>query len=165
MPGRSMRHQPSSLLLGLPRDLRIEIATRVGVTSERPLADLCSLRGTCSTMCRVCGHGDVGQRLSIKGIRDEISWVWNPTAYKVFLAMLSGLGNPEACFLSRIKAFFIEHRGYNDLRRAAEGGTMGRPIYTPSFSTETMAVPPLTTPRRGAWGELRAVAVRRRRDG
>jgi hypothetical protein len=36
--------------------------------------------------------------------------------------MLRGLGNPEACFLSRIKAFFIEHRGYNDLWRAAEGG-------------------------------------------
>jgi hypothetical protein len=36
--------------------------------------------------------------------------------------MLSGLGNPEACFLSGIKNFFIEHRGYNDLRRAAEGG-------------------------------------------
>jgi hypothetical protein len=60
--------------------------------------------------------------LSIEGIRDEISWVWNPTAYKAFLAMLSGLGNPEACFLSGIKAFFIEHRGYNDLRRATEGG-------------------------------------------
>jgi hypothetical protein len=36
--------------------------------------------------------------------------------------MLSGLGNPEACFLSRIKTFFIEHRGYDDLWRAAEGG-------------------------------------------
>jgi hypothetical protein len=36
--------------------------------------------------------------------------------------MLSGLGNPEACFLSGIKAFFIEHRGYNDLQRATEGG-------------------------------------------
>jgi hypothetical protein len=36
--------------------------------------------------------------------------------------MLSGLGNPKAYFLSGIKAFFIEHRGYNDLRRAAEGG-------------------------------------------
>jgi hypothetical protein len=59
--------------------------------------------------------------LSIEGIRDEISWVWKPTTYKAFLAMLSGLGNPEACFLSRIKAFFIEHRGYNDLRRDAEG--------------------------------------------
>jgi hypothetical protein len=30
--------------------------------------------------------------------------------------------HPEASFLSGIKAFFIEHRGYNDLRRAAEGG-------------------------------------------
>jgi hypothetical protein len=36
--------------------------------------------------------------------------------------MLSGLGNPDACFLSGIKAFFIEHRGYNDLRCATEGG-------------------------------------------
>jgi hypothetical protein len=70
----------------------------------------------------MCGHSNVDRRLSIEGIRDEISWVWNPTTYKAFLAMLSGLGNPEACFLSGIKAFFIEHRGYNDLRRAAEGG-------------------------------------------
>jgi TPR repeat protein len=67
-------------------------------------------------------HDDVGQRLSIEGIQDEISWVWNPTAYKAFLAMISGLGNPEACFLSGIKAFFIEHRGYNNLQRAAKGG-------------------------------------------
>jgi hypothetical protein len=58
----------------------------------------------------------------MEGIRDEISWVWNPTAYKAFLAMLSSLGNSEACFLSGIKALFVEHRGYNDLRRAAEGG-------------------------------------------
>jgi hypothetical protein len=36
--------------------------------------------------------------------------------------MLSGLGNPEACFLSGIKAFFIEHRGYDDLQCATEGG-------------------------------------------
>jgi hypothetical protein len=75
MPGRSTRHQPSSLLLGLPQDLCIEIAARVGVTSERPLADLRSLHSTCSTMRRVCGHGDVGRHLSIEGIRDEISWV------------------------------------------------------------------------------------------
>jgi hypothetical protein len=36
--------------------------------------------------------------------------------------MLSGLGNPEACFLSGIKAFFSEHRGYDDLQCATEGG-------------------------------------------
>jgi hypothetical protein len=73
-------------------------------------------------MRHVCGHGDIGRRLSTEGIRDEISWVWNPTAYKAFLAMLTGLGHPEACFFSGVKAFFIEHRGYNDLRRAAEDG-------------------------------------------
>jgi hypothetical protein len=73
MPERSTRHKPPSLLLGLPQDLRIEIAARVGVTSERPLADLHNLRGTCSTMHLVCGHDDVDRRLSIEGIRDEIS--------------------------------------------------------------------------------------------
>jgi hypothetical protein len=161
MPGRSTQDQPSSLLLGLPQDLRIEIAACVGATSERPLANLRNLRGTCSTMRHVCGHSDVGRLLSIEGIRDEISWVCNPTAYKTFLAMLSGLGNPEACFLSGIKAFFIEHRGYNDLRRATRVGMMRRPIYTPSCSTETMAVPPPTTLQRGIWGRLRAAAVRR----
>jgi hypothetical protein len=36
--------------------------------------------------------------------------------------MLTGLGNPEACFLSGIKVFFIEHRGYNDLKCTTEGG-------------------------------------------
>jgi hypothetical protein len=44
-------------------------------------------------------------------------------------------------------------------------GTMRRPIYMPSCSIETMAVPPLTTPRRGTWGGSRAAAVRCRRDG
>jgi hypothetical protein len=36
--------------------------------------------------------------------------------------MLTGLGHSEACFLFGIKAFFIEHRGYNDLRCATEDG-------------------------------------------
>jgi hypothetical protein len=73
-------------------------------------------------MHRVCGHGDVDRRLLIEGIRNEISWVWDPTAYKALLAMLTGLGNPEACFFSGINAVFMENRGYNDLRHAAEGG-------------------------------------------
>jgi hypothetical protein len=58
----------------------------------------------------------------MEGIRDEISWVWDPTTYKAFLAMLTGLRNLEACFFSGIKAVFMENRGYNDLRRVAEGG-------------------------------------------
>jgi hypothetical protein len=36
--------------------------------------------------------------------------------------MLTGLGNPEASFFSGTKAVFIENRGYNDLRRTADGG-------------------------------------------
>jgi hypothetical protein len=44
-------------------------------------------------------------------------------------------------------------------------GTMRRPIYTPSWSIETMVVLTPMTPRRGTWGGSRAAAVRRRRDG
>jgi hypothetical protein len=66
-------------------------------------------------MRRVCGHDDVDRRLSIEGIRDEISWVWDPTAYEAFLAMLTDLGNPEACFFSAVKAVFMENSGCNDL--------------------------------------------------
>jgi hypothetical protein len=73
-------------------------------------------------MRHVCGHGNVGRRLSIEGIRDEISWVWDLTAYEAFLAMLTNLGNLEACFFSGIKAVFMENRECNDLQRTAEGG-------------------------------------------
>jgi hypothetical protein len=48
--------------------------------------------------------------------------VWDPTAYKAFLAILTDLVNPEACFFSGIKAVFMENRGCNDLRRTAKGG-------------------------------------------
>jgi hypothetical protein len=48
--------------------------------------------------------------------------VWDPTAYKAFLAILTGLGNSGAFFLSGIKAVFMENKGYNDLWCAAEGG-------------------------------------------
>jgi hypothetical protein len=148
MPARSTWHQPLSLL-GLRQDLRIEIASHVGAASKWPLADLRSLCGTCSTMRRVCGHGDVARCLSIEGIRDEISWVWNPTAYKEFLAMLSGLGNPEACFLPESKPSSSNTGDTMISGVPPRVGTMRWPIYTPSCSTETMAVPPPTTPRRG----------------
>jgi hypothetical protein len=121
MSERSRQHQPS-LLLDLPQELCIEIVARVDATLERPLADLRSLRGTCSTMRRMYVHNNIGRCLSIDGIREEISWVWDTTAYKAFLAMLTDLGNPEACFLSGIKVVFMENRGCNDLQRATEGG-------------------------------------------
>jgi hypothetical protein len=36
--------------------------------------------------------------------------------------MLTGLGNPEACFFSEIKFVFMENKECHDLQRAAEGG-------------------------------------------
>jgi hypothetical protein len=50
--------------------------------------------------------------------------------------MLTGLGNPEDCFFLGINAFFIDNRGYNDLRCAAEGGhDAAASIYMPSCTT------------------------------
>jgi hypothetical protein len=48
--------------------------------------------------------------------------MWDTTAYKAFLAMLTDLGNPGACFFSRIKVVFMEIKESNDLRRVAKGG-------------------------------------------
>jgi hypothetical protein len=44
-------------------------------------------------MRRVCVHGDVGRRLSIEGIRDEISWVWTPplTKHSLLCWVVSGI--------------------------------------------------------------------------
>jgi hypothetical protein len=66
--------------------------------------------------------GNVSLCLLIEGIRDEIYWVWDPTTYKAFQAMLTDLGNPEARFFSGIKFVFMENRGCNDLQRTTEGG-------------------------------------------
>jgi hypothetical protein len=97
-------------------------------------------------MCHVCGHGDVGRRLSIEGIRVEISWVWDPTTYKAFLAMLTDLRNPEACFFSGIKLSSWKKGDAMISGAPLRVGTMRQPIYTPSCSTETMVVPLPTTP-------------------
>jgi hypothetical protein len=51
-----------------------------------------------------------------------ISWVWDPTTYKAFLAMLTDLSSLGACFFSEIKDVFMENRESNGLWRAAEGG-------------------------------------------
>jgi hypothetical protein len=70
----------------------------------------------------MCGHGDVGRCLLIEGIQDEISLMWDPTAYKAFLFVLTDLKNPKAFFFSRIKVVFMENKGCNDLWCATEGG-------------------------------------------
>jgi hypothetical protein len=64
----------------------------------------------------------------------------------------------------RDQSLLHQKQGYNDLCAPPRMGTMRRPIYTPSCSTETMAVLPPMTPRSGTWGGSRAAAVRRR-DG
>jgi hypothetical protein len=79
--------------------------------------------------------------------------------------MLTGLGNPEACYLSGIKAFFIEHRGYNDLRRTAEGGHDATAyLYTILLYIDNGGAAADDT-AKGYMRRARAAAVRRRRDG
>jgi hypothetical protein len=148
MPRRSRRHQPLSLL-GLPQDIHIEIVARVGTTSERPLDDLRSLRGTCSTMRRVCGHDDVGRRLSIERIWDEISLVWVPplTKHSMLCWPVSGMRRFASSPRSTPSSSKIGDRMISGTPLRVS--TMRRPIYMPSCSTETMAVLPQTTPRSG----------------
>jgi TPR repeat protein len=79
--------------------------------------------------------------------------------------MLSGLGNPEACFLSGIKAFFMEHRGYNDLQRAAEGGHDAAAYLYAILLYRDNGGATTDDTAKGYMGGSRAAAVRCRRDG
>jgi hypothetical protein len=64
------------------------------------------------------------------------------------------------CFFSGIKDVFMETGDAMISSAPPRVGMMRCPIYTPSCSTRTMAVSPLTTPRSGTWGGSRAVVVR-----
>jgi hypothetical protein len=79
--------------------------------------------------------------------------------------MLRGLGNPEACFLSRIKAFFIEHKGYNDLRHAAEGGHDAAAYLYAILLYRDNGGAAADDTAKGYMGGSWAAAVQRRRDG
>ena len=98
----------------LPKDMAVEIASRVATATADPMEDLGSLRATCSQMCRVYDDTVVGRsiplhRVLLRGIH---LGTWNrfyDHEYRAkLIARLASVANPEACFYAGMRAVFVE---------------------------------------------------------
>ena len=75
-------------------------------------------------MRRICGNSTIGQRMALDQCRHELGWddVGN---YYAHISRLTQLGNPEACFLTRIPMVFEETNRprpcLDDLARVTDG--------------------------------------------
>jgi hypothetical protein len=76
-------------------------------------------------MCRIYGDLTVSQRLALDRFRCGRTWE-DPVNYEALLAILTQVGNLEACFLTRIQTVFMEKHNpwpcLNDLACTADGG-------------------------------------------
>ena len=100
----------------LPKDMTIEIASRVAVATMDLLEDLASLRATYSQMRRVCGDAVAGwsiplQRVLLRGIQHG-TWncFYDHEYHAKLIAILSSISNPEVCVYAGMRAVFVEDR-------------------------------------------------------
>ena len=86
--------------------------------------DLCSLWATYSSMCHICGDPTISHRLALDRFRCGRTWD-DPIDYEALLASLTQVGNPEACFLTRIQTVFKEKHSpwpcLNNFTHTADG--------------------------------------------
>uniref|UniRef100_K3Z0H1 Uncharacterized protein n=1 Tax=Setaria italica TaxID=4555 RepID=K3Z0H1_SETIT len=78
----------------------------VAATSFQPMDDLRKLRAVCRVMHRACCDPSVGRRVALlRTYWEDMQWN-EPHRYYALLALLVGVGNPEACTLKGIVDFF-----------------------------------------------------------
>uniref|UniRef100_K3ZM59 F-box domain-containing protein n=1 Tax=Setaria italica TaxID=4555 RepID=K3ZM59_SETIT len=107
------------LLIDLPMEVLINIAGHVAATSLQPMDDLHNLRVVYRVMHRACGDPSVGRRVALLRTYWE-DMQWNELdRYYILLALLVGVGNPEACTIKGI----LSHV-------AAGGHDVGAYLYT-----------------------------------
>ncbi|RLM85037.1 hypothetical protein C2845_PM04G16660 [Panicum miliaceum] len=99
------RWHPSSLA-ELPHEVAIQITSHLAATSERPMDDLRSLRATCKFMRGVCKDRTIGKHVALDQQFARNMMRNNYNGYVNLLARLAQLGNPEACFLTRMAVVF-----------------------------------------------------------
>ena len=73
-----------SWLGDLPFDVLVQIAGNVAVTSWLLMEDLCSLRGTCRFMRRLCRNPEVGRHINLGRVSSTNRWT-NTIAYKALV--------------------------------------------------------------------------------
>jgi hypothetical protein len=60
--------------------------------------ELCALQATCRFMRRVCRDPDVGRRICIERLSDDMYW-YDPDGFFTLLPRLAQVGNPESSFI------------------------------------------------------------------
>ena len=120
------------MLTDLPMEVLIDIVGHVAMTSFQPMDDLGRLRATCRVMRRACGDPSVGRRVALlKTYWEDMQWN-EPDRYYALLALLVGVGNPEACTLTGIVDFFTAPSHPSTSSPAPPlVGTMWGPTFTP----------------------------------
>ena len=95
---------PARSLADLPEEMLIHIAASVAASSNYPMADLRSLRGTFSLMRdKVCGAGLVRRSLNLSlGLHQSVDEAINER----LIVNTHGAGNPEALFITSMRAIF-----------------------------------------------------------
>ncbi|KAF8705028.1 hypothetical protein HU200_031285 [Digitaria exilis] len=104
--------------------MAVEIAGHVAATSPRPMEDLRSLRASCQAMRAACSDRDVGRRVALEREAAAMRWA-DHDRYLAVVGILSGAGNPKACFLAGITLIFVHRsaqQGAELLGRAAMAG-------------------------------------------
>ena len=98
----------------LPKDMAIEIASRVAAAVADPMEDLGSLRATYSQMHRVCGDTVVGrsiplQRLLLRGIHlGTQNRFYDHEYHAKLISRLARIGRPKAYFYAGMHTVFVE---------------------------------------------------------
>uniref|UniRef100_K3XS79 F-box domain-containing protein n=1 Tax=Setaria italica TaxID=4555 RepID=K3XS79_SETIT len=112
-----------SLLVELPAEVAIEIASHLTATLEWPMEDLRNLRANCSAMRHVCGDR-TGRRVALERFAIEMQWN-DGDGYDSLLTHLTQASNPVACFLTEMEVIFEENRSprpcLDELARTAAG--------------------------------------------
>jgi hypothetical protein len=67
--------------------------------------ELCALRVTYCFMRHVCCDPEVGLRISVERLADNMAW-YDPDGYAALLGRLAQVGNPEVCFITGMHVVF-----------------------------------------------------------
>ena len=71
------------------------------------MEDLCALWGTCLFMRRMCRNPEVGRRINLGRVSSSNNrWSQHGIAYQALLHRMTNIGNPQACFITGMRAVF-----------------------------------------------------------
>ncbi|RLN00311.1 hypothetical protein C2845_PM06G28460 [Panicum miliaceum] len=78
-----------------------------GGKAAPPMDELRAIPATCRFMRRVCRDTEVGRRISVERLADDMAWD-DPDGYHTVLPRLAQVSNREACFITGMHVVFLD---------------------------------------------------------